>query len=255
MNDLVVKHFEKHDVRFQLDEAGQPWFVAQDICDALSIKYSNSALKKLDSDQRGTVKCSSGGQIREFSAVNKSGTYTLIMRSDKPAAKKFTRWITDEVLPSIEKTGSYTLPTVPVKPRLKPIEDGDDPLDVVEIYFKEMREYRRRVSAIAEEIREVAIVARQDDDTLTADQITEIDKLIYARAKKYTGSDTNDDYWKFVTFMRSSIKKKFYEPGMGSSRTYKELPRRDFDAAKSFIISHQISFRLNSKQRQLNLDS
>jgi prophage antirepressor-like protein len=250
MNELITKHFESSEVRFQLDDKGNPWFVAQDICSALGLKYTGSALRRLDQDQLMSLKSTSGGQIREFSHVNKSGVYMLIMRSNKPSAKKFTRWITDEVLPSIEATGSYSILTKPVLP---PAETDTDPLDTLERYLMAMREYKRKSFELANRIKEVEIVAKQDDDTLTADQITEIDKITYAKAQLNTNSEA--DYWKYVRGMRGALKKKFYEPGMGSSRTYKELPRRDFQAAKQFIINYDIYIPKEKPQLQINMNS
>lgn len=90
----------------------EPWFVAKDVCDCLEIKNSRQALARLDSDEKADVSfsdTSSNGvvQSRNFSTVNEYGLYSLILRSNKPEAKQFKKWITHEVIPSIRKYGGY----------------------------------------------------------------------------------------------------------------------------------------------------
>ncbi|MHB1350097.1 MAG: BRO-N domain-containing protein [Desulfobulbaceae bacterium] len=110
-----VKHnlfFEDMPVRLVIDERGEPWFVAKDVCDILELVNSREALKGLDDDELASEKLTSGGQLREMNLVSESGLYTLVIRSNKPQAKPFRRWVTHEVLPSIRKTGSYSLPSL-----------------------------------------------------------------------------------------------------------------------------------------------
>ena len=99
-----------------LDRDGEIWFVGKDVCDVLGIKNSRQALKKLDADELTSLRLTSGGQIREMSGISEFGCYRLMMRSDKTEAKKFQRWIYHEVLPSIRKSGSYSLNAQPAKP-------------------------------------------------------------------------------------------------------------------------------------------
>lgn len=94
---------------------GEPWFVASDVCRALSIINSRDAIARLDDDEKadvGLTDISSNGvtQSRNMSIVNEPGLYTLVLGSRKPEAKAFKRWITHEVIPSIRKTGSYSVP-------------------------------------------------------------------------------------------------------------------------------------------------
>ena len=84
---------------------GEPWFVAVDVCDSLDIKNPSDALKRLDEDERARFNL---GRQGEVNMVNEYGLYNLILGSRKDEAKRFKRWITHEVVPSIRKTGSYT---------------------------------------------------------------------------------------------------------------------------------------------------
>ncbi len=86
---------------------GEPCFIAADVCNVLGLDNVNRALTKLDDDEKLTLKILRSGQIREVSGVRESGLYTLIIRSNKPEAKPFRKWVTAEVLPAIRKTGKY----------------------------------------------------------------------------------------------------------------------------------------------------
>lgn len=90
-----------------LDRNGDPWFVAKDVCAALEIQNTSDALKRLDEDEKGIDLIDTLGGRQNVSIVSESGLYALILRSDKPAAKAFRRWVTSEVLPEIRRTGSY----------------------------------------------------------------------------------------------------------------------------------------------------
>ncbi len=88
----------------------EPWFVAKDVCDALSISNNRDAIKNLDDDEKLMSAVPTLGVNRGLWFVNESGLYNLIFQSRKPEAKAFRKWVTSEVLPSIRKTGSYTAP-------------------------------------------------------------------------------------------------------------------------------------------------
>lgn len=90
------------------DENGEPWFVAKDVCDILGLENSRKATAELDSDEKNTVPISDGtpGNPNK-TIISEPGLYTLIMRSRKPEAHEFKRWVTHEVLPTIRKHGAY----------------------------------------------------------------------------------------------------------------------------------------------------
>jgi prophage antirepressor-like protein len=95
-----------------IDIAGTPWFLANDACAILGIANIGNALARLDEDEKSSIRLADGTPGNPNKAiVNEPGLYALILRSDKPGAKKFKRWVTHEVLPAIRKTGSYNLAT------------------------------------------------------------------------------------------------------------------------------------------------
>lgn len=108
-NNIIPFIFDESPVRVVRDEIGEPWFVAKDICRILEITNVSQAVDSLDDDEKLLYTLHISGQERETWAINKPGLYTLMIRSNKPQAKPFRRWITHEVLPSLEKTGKYSM--------------------------------------------------------------------------------------------------------------------------------------------------
>lgn len=93
-----------------IEKDGAPWFVAADVCRALDLEDTGRATARLDDDELTRIKIVSGGQGREVIAVNEPGLYSLVLGSRKPEAKAFKRWITHEVLPTLRRTGTYSVP-------------------------------------------------------------------------------------------------------------------------------------------------
>ena len=111
MNMEILTHEEFGEIRMQEIE-GTPWFVANDICKALDISNQRQATAFLDETEAGVISTDTRSetgvtQKRDMVHVNESGLYQLIFQSRKPNAKKFTRWVTSEVLPALRKTGGY----------------------------------------------------------------------------------------------------------------------------------------------------
>lgn len=104
MNQLN-RIFEGNQLRI-IDEKGELWFVAKDVCEILDIKNPTDALKRLDEDERARFNL---GRQGNTNVVNEFGLYNLVLGSRKPEAKKFKRWVTHEVIPSIRKTGKYEI--------------------------------------------------------------------------------------------------------------------------------------------------
>ncbi len=86
----------------------EPWFIAKDICYALGLQDVSMTVKRLDNDEKLIQTLFVSGQGRETWTVNESGLYGLIFQSRKPEARAFRKWVTNVVLPSIRRTGSYS---------------------------------------------------------------------------------------------------------------------------------------------------
>ncbi len=106
MNEVAVFNYESQQVR-SIVRGGVPYFVLSDVCRVLGLSNPTMVAKKLDLDER--AKSDLGLQERNVTIINESGLYAVILRSDKPQAKPFRKWVTSEVLPSIRKTGGYQI--------------------------------------------------------------------------------------------------------------------------------------------------
>lgn len=146
MNNEIQKFdFKGSSLRTLTDEAGGPWFVAKDVCDILGMSNPSMAVTALDKDEVAQIdpKDYLGSENRSNQAVNivsEPGLYKLIMRSRKPEAKEFQRWVTHEVLPQIRKTGGYI-----------PTTDADDDMTIlakaVMIGQRTMEAQKRKIAA------------------------------------------------------------------------------------------------------------
>ena len=104
---IIPFEYENNEIRIIQDSLGEPWWFAKDVCRVLDIVDSSQAVERLDDDEKLIRTLYVSGQNREMWTINEPGLYSLIVRSNKPEAKQFKRWITHEVLPSIRKTGKY----------------------------------------------------------------------------------------------------------------------------------------------------
>ncbi len=110
MNNLQVFNYNGSEVR-TIQKDGEPWWVLKDVCDVLDISQAVRVAERLDEDEVSqTHIADSLGRRQETYIVNESGLYNVILRSDKPEAKPFRKWVTSEVLPSIRKHGAYMTP-------------------------------------------------------------------------------------------------------------------------------------------------
>jgi prophage antirepressor-like protein len=107
MNNIQIFKYENNDVR-TVEMNGEPWFVLKDVCGVLGLSNHKVTAQRLDRDEVSqTYLTDSIGRKQETTVINESGLYSVILRSDKPEAKPFRKWVTSEVLPSIRKNGGY----------------------------------------------------------------------------------------------------------------------------------------------------
>ena len=106
---LQVFTYKAHQVR-TVTISGEIWFVAKDVADILEFEDATHAIRCLDDDEKGVHKVETPGGMQSMTIISEPGLYTLLMRSNKPEAKPFRRWVTHDVLPAIRKSGSYAIP-------------------------------------------------------------------------------------------------------------------------------------------------
>lgn len=112
MNELQVFSYQSNDVRTVMRD-GEPWFCLVDVCRVLDLTSPHKVADRLDPDEKGRTQIPTLGGKQEVTIINESGLYNVILRSDKPEAKPFRKWVTSEVLPTIRKTGQYSTNALP----------------------------------------------------------------------------------------------------------------------------------------------
>jgi hypothetical protein len=130
MSVLTPFNFEGQAIRIVLRD-GEPWFVAADVCRALDIANATQAVGGLDDDEKTTLSNTEGRAghgAQSFNIISEPGLYALIMRSRKPEARRFDRWVRHEVLPTLRRTGRYEM----APPAAGEIDDLG-PLDVLSL--------------------------------------------------------------------------------------------------------------------------
>jgi len=109
MSETTLFRFEGKPLNVEMDENGDAIFDASEVCRILGLAHAGSALRVLDADEKGVqIKHTPGGE-QSVSFITEPGLYKLIGRSRKPEAKRFDRWVRHEVLPTIRKTGGYSV--------------------------------------------------------------------------------------------------------------------------------------------------
>ncbi|WP_340601339.1 BRO family protein [Staphylococcus aureus] len=115
MQELQTFNFEELPVR-TLEVNGEPYFIGKDVADILGYTNSRKALSDhVDEEDKLTSRIVTSGQNRNVTIINESGLYSLIFSSKLENAKRFKRWVTSEVLPTLRKTGAYQVPSDPMQ--------------------------------------------------------------------------------------------------------------------------------------------
>ena len=184
----------------------EPWFVAKDACDCLEIVNASQACQTLDEDEKGIYKVYTLGGSQDMMLISESGLYTLVMRSNKPEAKVFRKWVTSEVLPSIRKTGGYGIRTVDDM-----INDPDTAIRLL-TQLKILRLQNDQLAMERDEaIRTKAMIGSRREATAMAtasSKSRECAKLTTENAelKDAVGRYSN---WRTVAMMRAEWKREF----------------------------------------------
>ena len=176
-NEIQQFDFRGASLRTLTDKAGEPWFVAKDVCDILGHSNVSMALDRLDDDERSKFNL---GRQGETNIVNEAGLYVLVLGSRKPEAHEFKRWVTHEVLPQIRRTGGYI-----------PTTDADDDMTIlakaVMIGQRTMEQQKRKIAAQQTRIVELEPKARFADAVAASDGTCLVGEL--AKMLRQNGMD------------------------------------------------------------------
>lgn len=219
MNDLeIFKNEEFGEIRTVMKD-GEPMFCLVDICKALEVKNATDVAKRLDEDE--VTRLNLGSRSGETNFITESGLYAVILRSDKPNARKFRKWITSEVLPSIRKTGAYGKPMTTAQ-KIQLLAQGNDELN-------------ERVDKV-----ETKIYTLENDMPLYGCEIEDIQRHVKRRVVDILGGKQSESYHdpsirnKAFSDIWNQLKREF-----GCVSTYKSIKRRYIADVHDFIDCYE----------------
>lgn len=138
MQELQTFNFEELPVR-TLEVDGEPYFVGKDVADILGYANGRDALSKhVDAEDKLTSQIATAGQNRNVTIINESGLYSLIFSSKLENAKRFKRWVTSEVLPTLRRTGAYQVPS--------------DPMQALRLMFEATEETKQEIKNVKDDV-------------------------------------------------------------------------------------------------------
>lgn len=215
MNDLQIFNNEEFgEVRTAVIN-DEPMFCLIDICKALEIKNATDVAKRLDEDE--LTRLNLGSRAGETNFITESGLYAVILRSDKPNAKKFRKWVTSEVLPQIRKTGSYGMPKT----------TGGQ----IQLLAQGYTELEQKVNDIKDDVSEL-----KENVPLYSCDIDEIQQHVKRRVVNILGGKQSEAYrdnsirHKTFSDIWTQLKREY-----GCVSTYKSIKRKYIDDVHEFI--------------------
>ena len=178
-NNLQTWNYESSEIR-TIEKDGEPWWVLADVCKVLEISNSRNVSSRLETDEKGVTLVDTLGGTQQMTVINESGLYAVILRSDKPQAKPFRKWVTNEVLPSIRKHGAYMTDQT-----LEQALTSPDFLIQLATQLKEEKEQRKQLEVKVEQDRPKVLFAESVSASKTSILVGELAKIL-----KQNGVDT-----------------------------------------------------------------
>ena len=173
MSNIQIFNYNSVEVR-TIQNDGEPWFVLRDVCNVLGLGTPARVAERLDPDEVSQTHITdSMGRQQEMTIINESGLYNVILRSDKPEAKPFRKWVTSEVLPTIRRHGMYATPDTVEKM----LADPDTTIKLLET-IKQERAARLALEAQAEADKPKIIVADAVSASHTSILVGDLAKLL-----------------------------------------------------------------------------
>ena len=232
MNELQNFNFSGQDVRI-ITINGEPWFVGKDVADILGYSNSRKALSDhVDDEDKGVTKSDTLGGNQNITIINESGLYSLILKSKKPEAKQFKRWVTSDVLPTIRKHGAYNA-KVPTTQR-----------ELVQLALSANEETNQRIDVIENKIHDI-----EENKLITTEDKGTIDSHVRKKVYQICKDLRLNQEAKSMLFkdLGSSIKQLFNVPNRG------RIKDKDFMSALEFVESWEPSSVTKAKINQLSL--
>lgn len=232
----IFKNEELGEVRV-LEQNCEPWFVGKDVAEILGYKNSRKAIRDhVDEEDKGGTKWNTPSGMQEITIINESGLYSLILSSKLPSAKKFKRWVTNEVLPSIRKKGNYEVPK--------------NPFDTLKLMFNVVEEHKEKIDKLDSRVYEI-----EENALLTPGEYNLINVKVSERIRnikrelgiEHSTREQNSELYKAIN---SEIKT------ITGVRTRSQLRQKDLNKVLDFIRDWEPSkaTRVVVDQLSLNFD-
>lgn len=214
---------------------GEPWFVGKDVAEALGYERpTDTVRKRVDDEDRGISKMETPSGKQEMTIINESGLYTLVLGSKLDSAKRFKRWVTSEVLPTIRKTGSYN----------KPMTEAEQ----IRLLAKGATELYERVDKV-----ETKIETLENDMPLYGCEIEEVSQHVRRKAVSVLGGKDseayNDGSIRSLVFsdIYTQLKREY-----GLVTSYKSIKRKYLEDVHEFIDSYELPRALEEQINDAN---
>ena len=205
------------------------WFVLADVCRVLEIRNHRDARTRLNKDGVGTTDViDSLGRVQQANIINESNLYKLIFQSRKPQAEKFSDWVTGEVLPTLRKQGTYSMPTM--SKELQAILMVDNKTEELREDFQDFKDN--------------APLFNIECDKLTKAVRKKVIKLIGYKSPAYRDKSLRA---KVFSDLQIQIKREF------DIDSYKAIKRKDFDIALEIIEGYRLPMALENSVHELNI--
>lgn len=233
MNELqIFQNKEFGEVR-SLVVNNEPWFVGKDVAEALGYKNSKNAVPThVDEEDKLSTQIEYTGQKRNVTVINESGLYSLILSSKLPNAKKFKRWVTSEVLPTLRETGSYTkVPT--------------DPRELLMLTIKAHEQTAQRVDVLEEKVSSL-----EKSTTIDSSQQYTLEKIAKATVIRTLGGIDSRAYQLMNRKIFSNIwrdYKNYFKLG-----SYRDTLKTEFENAKEYLESWSPEVNISLKIKEYN---
>ena len=235
MNELQIFNNEDFGEIRTITKDGEPWFVGKDITEKLGYQNgSRDIARHVDEDDQIVISIPGDTQNRNMLVINESGLYSLVISSKLPNAKKFKKWVTSEVLPSIRKTGSYAVP----------MTTGEQ----IQLLAQGNVELNQRVDKVEDKVRSL-----EDDMPLYGCEIDEVQKHVRRKNVDVLGGKNSEAYHdgsirsKVYSDIYSQLKREY-----GCVSSYKSIKRKYIADIHEFIDCYELPTILEEMITDLN---
>lgn len=211
MSELQIFNFDNSEVRTVLINE-EPYFVGKDVAEILGYSETYAMTKRLDEEDVMSAKLS--GMNMRSTLINESGLYTAVIGSQLPNAKKFKRWVTSEVLPTIRKTGSYSVPS--------------NPMAALKLMFEATEQTQQQVQNVSDRVQTL-----EDDTPLSSSEYGYITRKINQKVMEFAGLKRLEDDADAKKLLFKDINTGVH--AIAGVTTRSQLRNRHFDDVVSYV--------------------